>query len=93
MVVKKKKKVDYVALHSPFMRIPHLDIAAARALLDLGFDEIYQLSGRSPESLMEEYKKRVPKASNDLLRYFRLAVYFAENEEPDSALLHPSAWN
>ena len=48
----KKRKVDYVALKSPFMRIPRMDVSGARALLDLGFREIYELRGRDPESLV-----------------------------------------
>ena len=30
----KKKKVDYAALNSPFMRIPRMSVPAARALLE-----------------------------------------------------------
>lgn len=46
-----KKKVDYAALESPFMRIPRMNVRAARALLDLGFKEVYQLRGRDPDSI------------------------------------------
>jgi hypothetical protein len=88
----KKKKVDYLALNSPFMRIPHMDIRAARLLLDLGFQDIFQLVGRSPEVLMEEYQKKKQVSQPDLLPHLRLAVYFAENDSPDYAKLHPHVW-
>ena len=32
----KKKKIDYEALQSSLMRIPKMDIAVTRALIDLG---------------------------------------------------------
>ena len=37
--LRKKKKVDYEALQSPLMRIPKMDIAVTRALIDLGIKE------------------------------------------------------
>ena len=49
---KKKKKVDREALASPIMRVPRMDVRAARDLMDIGIRELYQLQGRSAESLM-----------------------------------------
>lgn len=75
-----KKKVDYGALNSPFMRVPRMNVRAARALLDLNFSEIYQLRGRDPETLFCDYKKIRPSAQDDILKYIKLAVEFSERE-------------
>jgi hypothetical protein len=90
---KKKKKVDYEALNSPLMRIPRMDVAAARNLLDVGIREIYDLQGRSPEILLEETRKKNDEIPDDRIRYFRMAVYFAESESPEVSKLHPDEWN
>ena len=37
---KKKKKVDRVALSSPMMRIPRMDVLVARDLIDIGIQEL-----------------------------------------------------
>ena len=84
---KKKKKVDREALASPVMRVPRMDVRAARGLLD-----IYQLQGRSAESLMEDIRAKKPDAPEYRLPHLRMAIYFAENEEPDPDKLHPSVW-
>ena len=55
--MQRKKKVDYVALASPFMRIPRMNVRAARALLDMGIKEVYELKGRDPNSLLADYSK------------------------------------
>ncbi len=89
---KKEKKVDYAALNSPFMKLPRMDVATARALLDLGLREVYELVGRAPEALFEDLRKRHPATPQDRLYSLRLAVYCAENPAPDPAKLHPSAW-
>ena len=77
----KKKKVDYAALNSPFMRIPRMSVAAARALLDLNFNEIYELRGRDPEVIFADFKKMRREAPADMLKYMKIAVDFAENED------------
>lgn len=92
-MAERKKKVDYEALTSPFMRIPRMKTEVARDLLDLGLHEIYELEGRSPEVLFEELKKSKGQAPDDRLAWFRLAVYFAENSQPEASLLHPLAWS
>ena len=74
-----KKKVDYVALSSPFMRIPRMNVQAARALLDMGIKEIFELKGRDPNSLLADYSK-IKKPDSDLLKFFTLAVDFADND-------------
>ena len=89
---KKKKKVDREALASPMMRIPRMDVRAARDLLDIGVRELYQLQGRSAESLFEDLKAKKPETPDYRIPYFRMAIYFAENEEPEPHLLHPKAW-
>ena len=91
--LKKKKKVDYEALNSALMRIPRMDVAAARNLIDLGIREIYELQGRAPEVLMEEARAKNDDIPDDRIRFFRMAVYFAETEEPETNRLHQDAWN
>jgi len=95
--LKKKKKVDYEALNSPLMRIPRMDIATARNLIDLGICEIYELQGRAPEVLFEEARLKNQDIPDDRMRYFRIyfrmAVYYAETVEPDHAKMHPDEWN
>lgn len=90
----KKKKVDLVALSSPFMRIPQMPVAVARYLLDAGYSDLFQLQGRSAESLLEEIRKTstlLPEAST--LPALRLAIYYAENpSNPDRSLLCLHAW-
>ena len=89
---KKKKKVDYEALNSAFMRIPGMDVITARALIDLGFRETYELSGRSPEALYDGYKKQKGEAPSQILWALRMAVYVAETPEPDPRRLKPALW-
>ena len=89
---KKKKKVDREALASPIMRVPRMDVRAARDLMDIGIRELYQLQGRSAESLMEDIRAKKPEVPGYRLPYLRLAIYYAENEEPDPDKLHPSVW-
>lgn len=89
---KKKKKVDYEALNSALMRIPRMDVAAARNLLDIGIREIYQLQGRAPEVLFDEAKSKAVELPEDRIRYFRMAVYYAESDAPEQNRLHPDEW-
>lgn len=90
---KKKKKVDYEALNSALMRIPRMDVAVARSLIDIGIREIYDLQGRAPEVLFEEARSKNDEIPDDRIRYFRMAVYFAESDEPEVSKLHPDEWN
>ena len=90
---KKKKKADSEALASAFMRVPRLPVDAARDLLDLGFSQLYEISGRSPESLFADIRKKRPDTPVDRLYAFRLAVYVAEHPtDADKNKLHLSAW-
>jgi len=89
---KKKIKTDFDALNSSFMHIPHLNIETARDLLDLGFREIYELSGRSPEVLFESLKKNKTDTPKDRLYFIRMAVYYAETDDPEPSKLSPHAW-
>lgn len=77
----KKKKVDYAALNSPFMRIPKMKVEGARALLDLNFKEIYELKGRAPEAMFDDLNKNRIKVDKSLLAMFISAVDFADNQE------------
>lgn len=89
---KRRKKVDYEALHSPLKRIPNIDIATVRDLLDIGIRQIHELNGRSPEALFEDIRKLRQDTPPDRLALLRMAVYYAENDPPDVALLHPWKW-
>lgn len=93
MQEKPKKKIDYEALNSPFMRIPYMPITVARALIDINLHQIYELIGRSPETLLIDIKKKKPLFPNDHLAHLKLAIYYAEHfPNLDSKLLHPTAW-
>jgi len=91
--VKKKKKVDYEALNSPLMRIPRIDTATVRNFIDIGIQEIYELQGRAPEVLFEDAKRKNNNIPDDRLRYFRMAVYYAESPAPNQAKMHPDEWS
>ncbi|MDR2982412.1 MAG: hypothetical protein LBV12_09235 [Puniceicoccales bacterium] len=86
------KRLRAEAMGSAFMRVPNFRVEAARDLLDMGITQLYQLSGRSPESLLADLLKRKPDTPSTRLADFRFAVYFAETPSPDRNLLHPSAW-
>lgn len=92
MFDKKKKKVDIAALGSSFMRIPKMDVQTARNLLDLKFKETYELRGLSPENLFEKIRKLDPKTPIERLYKIRLAIYYAENPEPDLSKLNLEFW-
>ena len=89
---KKKKKVDYEALNSALMRIPRMDVAAVRNLIDIGISEIYDLRGRAPEILLEEARHKNDAIPDDRIRFFRMAVYYAESDSPEVSKLHPDEW-
>lgn len=80
MTPKKKKKADFAALASPFMRINGMKVEGARALLDIGFKEIYELKGRSPEAIFEDLKKIRLNTDAAILKYIWIAVDFSEKE-------------
>lgn len=88
-----KKKVDYEALNSALMRIPRMDVASARGLIDIGIHEIYQLQGRAPEVLLEQARAKNPAISDDWIRLLRMAVYYAEAENPEPQRMHPDQWS
>ncbi len=89
---RKSKKVDYEALKSGLMKIPRIQVAVVRDLLDLGFQEVEELRGRAPEALFDELRKKKPDTPIDHLYAFRMAVYYAETPDPDPKRLHPWAW-
>lgn len=74
------------------MRTPGMDVMAARALIDLGFKETYELVGRAPEALFDAYKKKNVDAPAQILWGLRMAVYVAETPEPDPRKLKPALW-
>lgn len=89
---RKRKKVDYEALHSAFNRIPGMDLGTVRDLLDIGLHEIDELRGRAPEALFEEILNLREQTPPDRLAVLRMAVYYAETDSPDQALLQPYKW-
>ncbi len=76
------------------MRVPHMPVQVARYLLDAGYTDLFQLSGRSAESLLQDIRKNDFFASEKtVLPALRLAIYFAENsDQPDKKLLSLHAW-
>lgn len=90
---RKKKKVDREAMQSAIMRIPRMDVRVARDLIDIGIKEIYELQGRSAESLMDEIKDLRPETPEYRLSYLRMGIYFAENDPPEASMLSPSVWH
>lgn len=89
---KPKKKTDYAALNSPLKRIPGMDIASVRDLIDIGITSIDDLYGRAPEVLLEEVLRLRPQTPHNRIAYFRMAVYYAETDTPDPAMLQPHRW-
>ena len=63
------------------MRIPRMDVRAARVLLDIGVREIYELRGRDPESLLADARKKRPTIPDDILKFLKIAVDFADAQE------------
>jgi len=90
---RKKKKVDYEALHSGLMHIPHMKVDIARDLIDLGLREIHELQGRSPEILWNDLQRLRDTPPPDRLSWFRMAVYYAETTDPDPSKMYPHAWD
>lgn len=81
MATPPKKDTDYTALQSAFMQIPRMKVEVARDLLDLGFTQVYQLQGRSPEVMFDTLRLDRPQLPTDRLSYLRMAVHFAETGE------------
>jgi len=90
----KKKKVDYEALSSPFMRIPGMKVEIARGLMDTGFREAYELSGRAHEVIMADMLKRNPALGGmpDLAPRLALAIYCSESTDPEPDKLKLGYW-
>ncbi len=89
---KRKKKVDYEALHSPLNRIPGMQLPTVRDLLDIDIRQVDDLNGRSPEALFEEIQNIRENTPRERLYTLRMAVYYAETPDPDPMLLHPHRW-
>jgi len=87
----RRRKADIEALKSVWMRISGMPVEGARTLLDLGFQNLHEIVGRSPESLLEELSKR-KEPHKDALASLRLAVYVAETSDPDPNRLRLEAW-
>jgi len=92
MSEEKKKKKDWEAIASPLNRIPGIDLATVRDLLDLGYHQIDELRGRSPEALFDQILSRREQTPGDRLPMLRMIIYYCEVENPDPARLHPWAW-
>ena len=69
-----------------------MDVRVVRSLIDIGIRELYELQGRSAESILEEILKLKPQTPNWIIPYLRMAVYFSEEETPDPSKLHPQYW-
>ena len=69
-----------------------MDVRVSRDLIDIGIREIYELEGRSAESLFDEIKDLKPETPEYRLAYLRMGIYFAENDPPEANKLHPSVW-
>lgn len=89
---RKKKKVDYEAVQSPLNRIPGIETATVRDLIDIGLREVDDLRGRAPEALFDDICSLREQTPAHRLPQIRLAVYFAETDDPDPALLQPHKW-
>ena len=89
----RKKKTDYAALSSDFMKVPRMSVEVARSLLDAGYTKTYELQGLSPDSLWQEIQTQKPETPPHQLPYLRMLVYYAETPSPDPKHLHPSAWS
>lgn len=89
---RKKKKVDIEALQSPLKRIPGMDIASVRDLLDIGIQDTDELRGRAPEALLEEILNLREQTPPERLHFLRMAVYYSETPEPDPRLLQSWKW-
>jgi len=93
MALPKKKKVDYEALNSRLMQIPKFDIPSARDLIDIGITDVFQLQGRSPESLLDKIQQTKSTIDPKRIFYLRMAVYYAENHPNcEGTKLSPWAW-
>lgn len=89
---RRRKEADREALQSSLNRIPGIDLATVRDLLDIGIGEPYRLMGRSPEALLEAIRKKKPAVTTDRLAMLRLAVYYVETPDPEPSKLHAWAW-
>lgn len=81
------------ALQSPLKRIPGMDIPSVRDLIDIDIRDVDELKGRSPEALFEEILDLREQTPPERLHFLRMAVYYAENDEPDPRLLQPWKWS
>lgn len=79
-------------MNSPLKRIPGMNTETVRDLMDLGFNEVDELQGRSPEALFEDIKALRPATPADRLHYMRMCVYYAETPNPDAQLMEPWKW-
>ena len=81
------------AVCSPFMRIPRFPAEVARGLIDAGYHRTDQLAGRSPDTLFAEIKARSKEALGPhVLPALRMAVYYAETDQPDPKKLFLDQW-
>ncbi|MCR5184175.1 MAG: helix-hairpin-helix domain-containing protein [Opitutales bacterium] len=88
------KKIDQEAVLSSFMHVPNMPVKVARWLLDAGYHDLFELQGRSAESLFREIQKVDFMAESKIaLPALRLAIYYYENRDCiDRKLISLSAW-
>ena len=75
-----------------FQQIPGVGKSIAKDFFDLGYRSIKDLKGKNPEKIYDQFcKMKGCKVDRCMLYVFRLAVYFAEEADPDPKLL--KWWN
>lgn len=67
---------------SDFQRIPSIGIEFAKDLVFLGYYSVEELNGKSGANLTDQYEKKKGYKTDPCVEdQFRLAVYFAKNED------------
>lgn len=76
-----------------FQVIPGVGPKIAQALVDLGYKEVHELRGESPEEMYENLNSlRGRHIDRCVLYVFRCAVYFAGNSAHEPELLKWWSW-
>lgn len=70
-----------------------MNVSTVRDLIDIGISEIDELKGRSPEALFDQISSDKDRTPEDRLHHLRLAVYYAETDDPDPNLLEAWQWS
>lgn len=89
---KEEKRKNTEALQSPFMRVPRMDLTTSRYLLELGYQDLFQLKGLSPEFLWGEIRAIKKDFPQEKVYFLRMLLYFIEEENPRKDLMYPDCW-